>query len=230
MFFKKKMVLPHLSPLTQSVDPHQAYSDLLMLDNHVCPVLLDLSAHKADKSLVIFIGGAMDDIYRPLYNGVFVPYRLRYANHQDTVYTTHASIDLAITAIKYWQEAGQKICLVGHSWGGKSVLKIARRLEQKTSVKIDLLITLDPVSRRILGSSEQTKPAIVKEWVNVFIDYKKASMEYSNVVARLGGPWGNCTHADRNIMLSHDELGIEITHAMAARMFDEVEQRVTTIS
>ncbi len=227
MFFKKKMVLPHRSSVAQSVDPHQAYTDLLMLDNHVCPVPLDLSTHKADKSLVIFIGGAMDDIYRPLYNGVFVPYRLRYANNQDTAYTTHASIDLAIAAIKYWHDAGQKICMVGHSWGGKSVLKIARRLEQKTSVKIDLLITLDPVSRRILGACKQTKPTIVNEWVNVFIDYKKASMEYSNVVARLGGPWGSCTHADTNIMLSYDEFGIEITHAMAARMFEEVEQYVT---
>ena len=229
MFFKKKMVLPHLSSLTQSVDPHQAYNDLLMLDNHVCPVPLDLSAHKANKSLVIFIGGAMDDIYRPLYNGVFVPYRLRYVNYQDIAYATHASVDLAIAAIKYWHGAGQKIALVGHSWGGKSALKIARRLEQKTPIKIDLLITLDPVSRRILGSSEQTKPTIVNEWVNVFIDYKKASMEYSNVVARLGGPWGNCTHADRNIMISYDGRGIEVTHAMAARMFEEVEQRVSAV-
>ena len=40
-----------------------------------------------------------------------------------------------------------------------------------------------------------------------------------------GGILGHCQHADRNIRLSRDNDS-EITHAMAGRMFAEVEEDV----
>ncbi len=173
-------------------------------------------------SLVLFMGGAMDDVYGPLFQGVFIPYRQRYSTHQDIAYATHAVSTASLELVHRWGQAGKQVCLVGHSWGGNSVVKIARRLS--SAVDITLLVTLDPVSRRIPGWQVR-KPANVAHWVNVYVDYRTASMEYSNIVARLGGYWGECRYADENIVLSHDASG-EITHARAARMFQEVATKV----
>jgi len=222
MFFKKKIVLP-------DTDHAQfQFNDVLQTD-HVEVSLQDLSQYlstkMASKTLIVFIGGAMDDRYRPLYHGVFLPFRLRQqADSQDTCYATHATTKLIIPLIKHWSKAGQKVCIVGHSWGGNSALRIARELPQTV---IDLLVTLDPVSRRYL-TRQTLKPENVNHWINVHIDYSKASMEYSNVIARLGGAWTDCPNADSNIKLSNDQ-NIEITHVMANRMFEEVAEEVSKL-
>lgn len=215
------------------MDWHQDPSQLMLFDAHahahISPEGFSscLSSYSADKTLIVFIGGAMDDVYRPLLNGVFIPYRLKHSEHQDSCYATHAATKQVLGLIKHWHAAGQKICLVGHSWGGRSVIQIAQNLLAGTQITIELMITLDPVSRRYLRRQFR-KPNNVKRWINVHIDYGKASREYSNMVARLGGYWAHCLYADQNIKLSHDN-GEEITHAMAGRMFVEVEDQIISL-
>lgn len=216
MLFKKKMVTPDMT------DWHHNPDQLILLDSQTKVASL---AGTPKQTLVVFIGGAMDEVYRPLLNGVFIPYRLKYDAHQDVCYATHASSQQIIVLVKHWYQAGQSICLVGHSWGANTALQIARQLTVETAV--DLLVTLDPVSRRLFRR-QQKKPYSVDKWMNVHIDYGQASMEYSNMVARVGGYWGDCRYADKNIKLSHDN-NQEITHAKAERMFVEVKEVVIKV-
>ncbi len=213
------------------MDWHPDPDQLLLADPHARHLEANSTSYDAtkdaekngEKTLLIFLGGAMDDVYQPMLQGVFIPYRLKYDGHHDCCYATHAATKHIIQLIKYWHSNGQKICLLGHSWGGKNIHVIANKLIVE-KIPIALLVTLDPVSRRYFRRHIK-KPANVKKWVNVHVDYGKASMEYSNVIARLGGYWGHCQHADRNIRLSRDNDS-EITHAMAGRMFAEVEEDV----
>jgi hypothetical protein len=216
MLFKKKIVTPDMT------DWHHDPNQLILLDSHTKVTSLSYIPNKA---LVVFIGGAMDEIYRPLLNGVFIPYRLKQADHQDVCYATHASSKPVVALVKRWSDAGQKICLVGHSWGGNTVLRVAKKISPE--IKVSLLITLDPVSRRLFRR-QQKKPDSVNQWINVHVDYGLASMEYSNMIARMGGYWGACRYADKNIRLSHD-YDQEITHAKAWRMFLEVEELVVSV-
>lgn len=177
----------------------------------------------AKKPLVIMVGGALDDYFHPILRGVFVPYRLENGDRQDIVYCTHNSRAQMTQLVQIWSRAGQKICMVGHSWGGKTLFDVANNFADGS--RIDLLVTLDPVAWRMAWNTPR-KPDNVVEWLNVHVDYATASMEFSNTVARLGGYWGHCRYADRNIGLSRDG-DREITHLMAARMFQEVSAQIT---
>ena len=217
MLFKKKIVTPDMNEWHH--DPNQ----LMLLDSHSkVSSLISSCKYVPENTLVVFVGGAMDEVYRPLLNGAFIPYRLEHGNDQDTCYATHASTKQVTALVIRWHQAGQKICLVGHSWGAKTIFHVARQLAPEVS--IDLLITLDPVSRRF-SRHQIKKPENVLRWLNVHVDYSQASMEYSNVIARLGGYWGHCANADTNSKLYREQgkNGEEITHAHAGRMFEEVK-------
>ncbi len=216
MIFKKKIITP------DKIDWYQEPQQLVLQDARQLP--LD-NNYQPRHTLVVFIGGAMDDVYGPVLQGVFIPYRLRNAQQQDIAYATHGSVRAIVELVGRWHKAGKKIVLVGHSWGANSAMRVARNLE--TTCQIELLVTLDAVSRRLPGKQIH-KPGTVKQWLNIYIDYRKASMEYSNTVARLGGYWGYCRHADENIRLSRDGAE-EVTHAQAARMFREVADRVQVV-
>ena len=211
---------------------HDRFNQFLLSgDSHEWLKANDLAMFKPNKTLILFIGGAMDDVYRPLLNGVFIPYYQKHAAYQDCFYATHAAIPQILNLVMYWHSFGQKIALVGHSWGGNSALKVARKIagQMGDGITIELLVTLDPVSRRYFQRNI-VKPVNVKRWLNVHIDYSRASMEYSNLVARLGGCWGHCRNADRNICLNWDtHKNKEITHTMANRQFVEVESEIACV-
>lgn len=153
------------------------------------------------KTLVVFIGGAADCKFQPLLRGVFLPYEKRYGQGlnriQDICYSEHGGGKVP-PVMKKWFEAGQKIVLVGHSWGGDRVIRLT---EDNPQIKIALLVTLDPVSRSKNG--QQVKPNNVKRWLNVYIDYKVADLSFANNIARVGGAWKACQNADINISLNY---------------------------
>ena len=219
--FTKKIITPDMTHWHQDPANQLKLEDLgEHVPNRLYPV---------EKPLLIFVGGAMDDIYRPLLHGVFVPYRLQNSEQQDIIYATHGAHAGLIEIIHKWHDEGQKVALIGHSWGGQTVLDIARKLQQihGSERKIDLLVTLDPVSRRFLAK-RQEKPANVSRWINIYVDYNRASLERSNLIARIGGYWGHCNHADRNIKM-HRKQGQEVTHAKVNLMFAEVLDDVRQI-
>ncbi|MGQ6546254.1 hypothetical protein ACUNEV_01785 [Serratia sp. IR-2025] len=186
------------------------------------------------KTLVVFVGGAMDASYQPLLRGVFVPYEEK--NGRDTKDNTNKVItqrkqDVAYSEhgggkvpplMKEWHAAGQKIVLVGHSWGGDRVILLAK---ENPDIPIELLVTLDPVSRK----GKSPKPTNVKHWDNIYIDYSIADRSSANMIARTGGPWENCPGADENKALNTLASMANRGHADADLMFQQESVKVEKI-
>lgn len=197
------------------------------------------------KTLVVFVGGAMDGSFQPLLKYVFAPYEVRNGRDtkdntgkvikqrkQDVAYSEHGGGKVP-ALMKEWHAAGQKIVLVGHSWGGDRVISIAQK---NPDIPIELLVTLDPVSRK----GKSPKPDNVKRWDNIYIDYSIADGSSANFIARTGGPWESCPGADYNFALNAkttvDDNGNKVKylannhgHADASQMFEEEEKKVEKI-
>ena len=85
------------------------------------------------------------------------------------------------------------IVLIGHSYGGSSIMDALHRLD--TPHGRILVATIDPVSRR-KSSRPRERAVCVDYWVNAYC------YPYRNLrdgVARLGGPWRFCEQADVNL-------------------------------
>ena len=174
------------------------------------------------KPLIVFIGGYCDGATRRFYNTA-LKYRDGFASdpdfrvsqdrlakagvpsgsgvgaYQDVYYRPHTSRSDLLLLMAIYHAAGQKIALVGHSWGAATAYKLALR----SPAPVEFLATLDPVSIFPLG--KKFKPAKVLRWVNVRVDFKRVDMRNSsNLTAWIGRPWGFNNEAD----LSHDFVGI----------------------
>lgn len=163
-----------------------------------------------NKPLVIFLGGFCDGSTLRFYNTA-LEYRdgphvelsperpfpwPEAAAHgagwfQDIYYRAHDTRAHILLLMSLYHAAGQPIALVGHSWGGASAYKAAL----KSQTPVDLLATLDPVSVFPLGV--RRKPANVRRWVNVYVDFKRADLrDSSNRTACVGRPWALSAMAD----------------------------------
>jgi predicted alpha/beta hydrolase family esterase len=81
------------------------------------------------------------------------------------------------------QPAGTPVNLIGHSYGADTAAKIVEQSDKK----INMLITIDPVSLR------RPDFAVVRSNTNTWIDVDAAPTEHSrpsNVLAGVGGDWG----------------------------------------
>lgn len=174
--------------------------------------------------LVMFVGGAKDPEFGPVLEGVFFPYNRDHEDIQDIGYgawQTGASIKgLAL----HWMAQGQKVVLVGHSYGGDTVMDISRELSDAGKA-IELVVTLDPVSR-IGPRANQPKPTGVKKWLNVYVDYENAGRSGANRIALLGGVWGHCENADQNSTFLN---GTGAEHAYANSMFSYYSSEVRAV-
>ncbi|MDR3515024.1 MAG: hypothetical protein P4M00_04350 [Azospirillaceae bacterium] len=88
--------------------------------------------------------------------------------------------------------AGKTPAVIGHSWGGDTAAKVVAK-----GTKVDLLLTLDPVSS-IPGKADPapTRRPDFKDvaanggkWINVVPDYHEGMSERSNFIAGVGGRW-----------------------------------------
>ena len=212
MFIADKIVPPYIP----AVGKGPGYSkDGIVIPRNSKEVL----KHKitpGNKPLVMFIGGALDDVTR-LVLRLYAKYYTENHDHQDIAYATWGSSAI-IPIINAWYGAQQKICLVGHSWGGNTEYKVTKTLDTTT---IDLMCTIDPVSHTGVGG-KLPKPQNLKKWYNVAIDYKKVKFSLNNLIAQLGGPWFYCTHADKNFIVDTVEIDghlLSADHAMAKALF-----------
>jgi pimeloyl-ACP methyl ester carboxylesterase len=177
---------------------------------------------KPNKTLVIFVGGALDHYYQMMLAGVYTPYRHLNADQQNIYYALHHERKQISKWVKHWQAHEQTVCLIGHSWGCQSVMDAAHKIKTKNS--IEYLITLDPVSRGVINQHRK-KPASVKRWVNIYIDVKRSPLERSNLIAILGGRWSYRQFADKNICL-REQFNEEVTHAKARLMFMTMYKKI----
>ncbi|WP_025122761.1 MULTISPECIES: alpha/beta hydrolase [unclassified Serratia (in: enterobacteria)] len=186
------------------------------------------------KTLVVFVGGAMDASFQPLLKFVFDPYvrrngrdikdntgKVTAQRKQDVAYSEHGGGKVP-PLMKEWHAAGQKIVLVGHSWGGDRVLLLA---QENPDIPIELLVTLDPVSKK----GKSPKPSHVKHWDNIYIDYSIADGSSANFIARTGGPWESCPGADYNQAINALPNMRDRGHADADVMFEEEKSKVEKI-
>ena len=167
-----------------------------------------------DKPLVVFLGGFCDASTLRFYDTALEyrdgaslaeppafsperpfpwpePARHGAAKDHDVYYRCHDTRAHILRLMERYHLAGRAIALVGHSWGGASVYKLA----QKSGLPVKLLATLDPVSIFPLGL--RNKPRNVRRWVNVSLDYNLADLrDSSNLTALIGRPWGKSARAD----------------------------------
>lgn len=192
--------------------------------------------------LVMFVGGAMDSSSKALLNGVFNTYNKLNETRQDIGYGTYRAVRTITELALHWRLKGQKVVLVGHSYGGDAAMDVTRVLSNRGET-IDLVVTLDPVSRTGPTFS-QVKPTGLKRWLNVYVPYKYYrsvnddflntetghSLLYktklANSIAMIGGAWGRCLYADYNKQF-FDKSGNE--HARTENMFQFFEPYVKDI-
>jgi hypothetical protein len=178
-----------------------------------------------DKPLVIFIGGAGDFHYYNHFYQAFLPYLQQHHQDQTIVYATHGATKGIRRLIQTWHKKRQRICLIGHSWGASRLMKTVVR--DLPAVEFATIITLDPVSRLTPGK-RYAHPGNVQRWINCYVDYPNVSFNYPNFVAILGGYWGHCPGADKNIALSEWE-GREVNHISVEAMFKVATTHMTNL-
>lgn len=163
--------------------------------------------------LVMFVGGAWD-VRSNLVVYFFGKYDKANQNSQDIGYVTWDRGKQLKAIALHWLMQGQKVVLVGHSMGARTAHEVSKELSNMGK-EVELLVTLDPV----FNGGCQPKPAKVKTWLNVHVDYGKAEkggINSPNNIALSGDPWQNCPSADINEIFS--DLSSD-AHAYAEEMF-----------
>lgn len=159
----------------------------------------------------IFVGGFGDSssqIVQRYYNNY-------HANHPDSAYyqwTQQAAIEQDINSTP----AGDPVNLIGHSYGGDTAAAAALH----TCGKVNVLITIDPVSRFHYRGMQNIENA-VGTWVDVDAEGGSA-FQPSNFIAGIGGAWdgapagiadsyiqdGNAIHASFGQMMNASGPGV----------------------
>ena len=170
--------------------------------------------------LVIFIGGFADVATKNVC-GWALEYQNNHHTYQDVYYREHSQANSVKRLVELYKQSGQKTAVIGHSWGGCTA---ARDVALKTTSEIDLLVTLDPVSCRKPNVS--AKPANIKQYINIYIDYSIAKSDQANTIARVGGPWESVNWADSNHNIIRD-TNIQFTHAYSWEMFEKYALQIT---
>lgn len=149
---------------------------------------------RTPETIIVMFGGCRDGEHHAVLNGVYTPYvnkikqNLRYGQYAKYFAYNHIKEAKLFIYNLLKVSPYAKIALVGHSLGGDATFRLARVLaEELPELKIDLIITLDPVTlkddshneryhRRRLGeslppensrASIPSRPDNVFEWINV---------------------------------------------------------------
>ena len=108
-----------------------------------------------------------------------------------------------------YNRKGLPTILIGHSWGADTAINL---VILKQAMPVDLLVSLDLVSRK---RQPQASCPSIRHWINIYINYNQATwFNITNIVARIGGPWGAVAVAHENIPCPKD-----FPHSAAEPMF-----------
>lgn len=162
-----------------------------------------MTLHAVDtRPLLVLIGGAADRILRKVGQVHDHIAGLPDAGTR-LVHYRHHDQEGAILALIAAQPPGTPIRLVGHSWGGHAAARIAARLGEQGR-PVDLLVTVDPVGRRMSPGFLRRVKAGARRWINA----RAAGgprVHPSDLVAAIGGPYGEAPRhaADLHLDLPH---------------------------
>lgn len=161
------------------------------------------------RPLVLVIGGFIDQILGNSYS-VSRKYPADLREKHDVWFREHYEGRAMRKLVNLYADQGKPVVLIGHSWGGDAAVNAVAK---KGGAPIELLISLDPVSRK--GPPRRKLPN-VRHWLNIHIDYSQSTwFDIPNLVARIGGPWEHVEAADVNISCPP-----QLTHAWAWGMFE----------
>ena len=170
---------------------------------------------EAFRPLVLVVGGFSDQYLGNSY-AVSARYPADLRARHDVWFREHYEGRKMRALVKLYASKGKPILLIGHSWGGDAAVNAVAR---KSGVPVELLISLDPVSRK---GPPRAKLPNVRRWLNVHIDYSRSTwLDIPNLVARIGGPWEAVRAADVNIACPAN-----MTHAWAWGMFERYAEPV----
>ena len=131
------------------------------------------------------------------------------AHRCDLFYRHYTEPEDVQELLRLYHRKGLPTILIGHSWGADLAVNLVAR---KHAIPVDLLVTLDPVSRK---RQLRTPCPTIRQWVNIYVDYNQATwFNITNLVARIGGPWGPVPAAHDNIRCPK-----EFPHSAAESMF-----------
>jgi pimeloyl-ACP methyl ester carboxylesterase len=122
--------------------------------------------------VVVFIGGFLDG-YSHYVRSFQEAYQQKYPEIKTFYFEWDEKKKIQACLERFEEEA----TVIGHSYGATTAISLLQEYE------IDLLITVDPVSR----FSTHKRPK-VKHWIN--INAKPSHYNISDVIAWIGGKWG----------------------------------------
>jgi pimeloyl-ACP methyl ester carboxylesterase len=135
--------------------------------------------------LDVFIGGGGDSVSRIVasYHEAFAAAHPR----RMTLYFRRSMRLAALAAIRAAAAAkpGERIHLIGHSYGGAVATWLSRQLA-RDGIDVDLLVTIDPVSR-----AWTRLPGVARRWINVNARPPGFNGFDGDAWALLGGKWGD---------------------------------------
>jgi hypothetical protein len=166
------------------------------------------------RPLVAFVGGKEDEWHRNMAR-TFCSFNW---NGFDKAYFQHDQEAALVKTIRDRRQAfpGVPVAIAGHSWGGDTGYDGAVTLSRQ-NVLVDLLITLDAVSKESHVQSQFARPGNVRRWVNVYVP---GVASISDAVASVGGWWGRQEGAGAdNVAAPRTQA---VSHADAAGMLFRV--------
>ena len=166
--------------------------------------------HVPKQPAVIFVGGFLDTLSCNMLKQAQTYSALN--PEQDVWYGSYDSTKQITEILQAYNAAKMPIILVGHSWGGDAA---ARLTAATPEIHVDLLVTLDPVSKK----GPPPKSPNLDTWINFYVDYRISRPQRANFLAKIGGPWNVVPQADMNI--SQKEWG-ELPSSTGRKQLDEL--------
>ena len=177
----------------------------------------------------VFIGGNFDSHSR-IVKTYQLNFAVKYSGRQTNYFQWHQQEEIIADIHEFMrQNPGESINLIGHSYGGTTAANVAEALAVD-GVRIETLITIDPVSR---WWSRSSNAGNVDYWVNVLADPLSSNGFEGDLWATLGGRWGEWPSERADIHFSapfhHNEFSdlIEFSpqddlSALDSLLFDEL--------
>ncbi len=157
----------------------------------------------------LFIGGFADRLMKAVRG--FVTDELRQAHPGHDIHYFEHHQGAKISALLAALPPAHRVTIVGHSWGGDRAARLAVAAQRP----FHLLVTIDPVGHHIAKTFYPRVRRGARTWINVLATGGPV-WDGSNIVARIGHPYGTAPHALADI-------GIEapVTHRCFREMIEQ---------